>query len=1394
MSTSSDGAYKRINSLQHRGRLSRNTSATSKNYVSRYDAYTFALRAAYLCHLLQPRTKRLQHVAAPPKQQVQRSSASVSDLVKDFSGMKDSKSTRFPQGFMAELDKRIEGVLVNRERLKEYNDAQVKRTFAAFLNEFKRPDFRKNVDQDRKVEPLLLRFYSSATKELMKGKAADDDSWKLMVDRHSALFVRLISSTLKSSSHDWARDRPELTNRLQTLESKLLVHDQDLAATSQRNGGSGGTTTEVEVPRSQNVKDMPLIVTVAGIFEKPLPQVQADIDDQKEFWTEKAALKDLKMYQTNLNLDSPRTLRSDDFDTHEAYEAWKKSENPDLSQMMLALIQSNPELAKSVPGSTPQMRMANSSSGDPSASGDGQRFIHADETSPYAFDQPVDMSALNLTSPVEGHPVVDDSDPYMFIPPEPRAYYRAVLKEALAHDLAEQHIGANGVSVDHIRLFSKRNAELLNELGLRWRLPYVSRMMLVLDVVREKFTQQQVDLDTLDAAFNYVREPPADKKKPDMSLLFDRSRWTMADFSLNQQVLNSVHDTLLRDLYEQLLQCYESKPPNIGPIMTVLEEKIYDDPIFSRTAEDLDRFSASLAQALRGKAAEHYHYLFEKEVGQYRDKLEFWHIIQLGKAVQKFCERIQKRYRKNPVVMGVEPAKILVEAVFPSFAADAEDQIALIQQQASQDPEGAIPIQDGFDMYKEMVGIRRLYAEVLPNVPFPLNVEDELQNFVWRWIQTTDSSVIGWVEGAVNMDQFQVRAEDPASGPMDDERHSVSVIDIFRSFNQAIDQVLSLQWDNDVHYAKFMTALSKSVGSGVQRYCEMLEQRFAKEMDRLTPAQEAALQQSRQEKWMQLAKDAMSTKEKVEPFHFFPESFVKLNNIEYAMLQFDKIEKEMNVDACVDVIKRNEPQQPRKRRGEKFVFTIKIIEAEDLKACDPNGLSDPYVVLGDEFQKRLAKTRIVYANLNPRWDETVDITTTGLLSVTATIWDWDVMGDHDCVGRTTIKLDPSHFSDYLPREYWLDLDTQGRLLVRITMEGEKDDIQFYFGRAFRALKRTERDMARKITDKVSAYIHHCLSRRVLRALTRQTNISVSNISSSALSFIGRGPAAPPKPISTRPSDADIAAALKPLFSYLDENFAIMQQTLTSHSMITVMTRVWKEVLATVEGLLVPPLSDKPSTQQQLTEPELDVVFRWLTMLFNFFHAVDEETGQANGVPLDVLKSTKYHDLQNLNFFYYEPTENLIRTSERMASSQTAGGAAPQVGGRLASGGSAPMAGQHALPSLPTASATRRNKSVMASRNLGTMRKAKSEKRAAAQAEPSDDMILRILRMRPEAGRYLRDRARQRERLAAAAAAEYIVKQSLARQEERLKGLTRPGQGMGRTGSGGLQRKAVGGSR
>lgn len=239
-----------------------------------------------------------------------------------------------------------------------------------------------------------------------------------------------------------------------------------------------------------------------------------------------------------------------------------------------------------------------------------------------------------------------------------------------------------------------------------------------------------------------------------------------------------------------------------------------------------------------------------------------------------------------------------------------------------------------------------------------------------------------------------------------------------------------------------------------------------------------------------------------------------------------------------------------------------------------------------------------------------------------------------------------------------------------------------------------------------------------------------------------------------PTQAEIETALDPLFTYFNDNFEIMNKTLTSEAMKMVMARLWKEVLVTIEGLLVPPLSDKPSHQRPLTQQEVDIVSKWLELLLVFFQVPDEVTGEANGVSLDILKSPKYHEIQSLIFFYFESTDTLIRTSERMASANAVRQQSNKARMPLPTGpGSIGGSGTLGVP-------VRRAKSIMFVRNLGTMRKAKAEKWREAQADPNDDMILRILRMRPEAAGYLRDRSRQRERLAAAAAADAIVKQSL----------------------------------
>ena len=43
----------------------------------------------------------------------------------------------------------------------------------------------------------------------------------------------------------------------------------------------------------------------------------------------------------------------------------------------------------------------------------------------------------------------------------------------------------------------------------------------------------------------------------------------------------------------------------------------------------------------------------------------------------------------------------------------------------------------------------------------------------------------------------------------------------------------------------------------------------------------------------------------------------------------------------------------------------------------------------------------------------------------------------------------------------------------------------------------------------------------------------------------------------------------------------------------VVARLWKDILSTIEALIVPPLSERQTEMKPLSEKELDIVFKWL---------------------------------------------------------------------------------------------------------------------------------------------------------------------------------------------------------
>jgi hypothetical protein len=129
-----------------------------------------------------------------------------------------------------------------------------------------------------------------------------------------------------------------------------------------------------------------------------------------------------------------------------------------------------------------------------------------------------------------------------------------------------------------------------------------------------------------------------------------------------------------------------------------------------------------------------------------------------------------------------------------------------------------------------------------------------------------------------------------------------------------------------------------------------------------------------------------------------------------------------------------------------------------------------------------------------------------------------------------------------------------------------------------------------------------------------------------------------------PTDAEIEAAIHPLFDYLDVNNHTLASTLSADAMQMVMSKLWKQILTTIEALIVPPLSNKSSNMRALSDSELDVALRWLKFLRDFFYA----GGDSSGVPLATLQNAKFNEIMSVRIYYDWSTDDLMEVSTRVS--------------------------------------------------------------------------------------------------------------------------------------------------
>ncbi|KAL8566338.1 hypothetical protein ACOMHN_030538 [Nucella lapillus] len=116
------------------------------------------------------------------------------------------------------------------------------------------------------------------------------------------------------------------------------------------------------------------------------------------------------------------------------------------------------------------------------------------------------------------------------------------------------------------------------------------------------------------------------------------------------------------------------------------------------------------------------------------------------------------------------------------------------------------------------------------------------------------------------------------------------------------------------------------------------------------------------------------------------------------------------------------------------VVTIVLVEGIDLVPMDDNGLSDPYVKfrLGSEKHRSKYKSK----TLNPRWLEQFDlrIYNDQALQMEITVYDYDVRGRDDFMGRTIVDLSSLESE----RTHHLDVELEdgaGLLKLLLTVSG-----------------------------------------------------------------------------------------------------------------------------------------------------------------------------------------------------------------------------------------------------------------------------------------------------------------------------------------------------------------------
>ncbi|QRW24518.1 C2 domain-containing protein [Rhizoctonia solani] len=525
---------------------------------------------------------------------------------------------------------------------------------------------------------------------------------------------------------------------------------------------------------------------------------------------------------------------------------------------------------------------------------------------------------------------IETADSFTYIPPNPKKAYKRLVELCVDADLSAMVTLPEDQEVS-LTILSQRNHEIINECAYEREEVPLECVPEALQVVNKTISETALDL------------------------------WPLPDIDYLSTIYGALYNVLLGMIYHSIRELTKLNPNAILQFDDIL--RLLGHELLARYEDEIANRLRELSDHIRTTAVHEYTETSNDVFGLEDPDISF-PLLELSTKVEKTAKKLDKQFGE-PLTGNIDLVSLVVESQIPLYLGDLEDQRTPLYNATCTANPPTTSIDSVFNLYRRVGSLLKLHAAFCPDSGVAFDLVGYFEPYVHYWIRSTDSKTLQWVQAAIAEDKFVPEGED---------RNSSSVVDLFGSLNSPIEFILDLEWPDEYHNARFMTRLASTISQAIEKYCRSIEELFEHEM---FPRSGTDLQPQKQSAWLEKAKQYVSVGEKkIEVFNFTPEPCVKLNNIEAARKLLDNIQNKMQIDKIVAALEDQPPPPPDKNDKARYLFTVKVVQAENLVSVDnnPAAMLDTFVVFSDEHGNKLAKTKTIYDTLNPRWEETFDIT------------------------------------------------------------------------------------------------------------------------------------------------------------------------------------------------------------------------------------------------------------------------------------------------------------------------------------------------------------------------------------------------------------------------------------